>query len=307
MMVHTDMEQPELGRIVTSSSRVEVIAHGMLFGEGPVWHAAEGTLYWVDIMKDTIWKWTPGVGQAVVMRPSGRANGMTLDAKRRRVVAGWSTRTIWRVEHDGSIVTIADSYEGKKLNTPNDIVVKSDGSIYWTDPSGALFIPGMEGEDLQRYIDTHPVLRLSPDGDEVSLVTDELQYPNGLAFSPDESILYVADTWGHTVVAYDVLEDGSVAVPGRVFYSLVGDEPRRADGVKLDVEGNVYVTGPGGIHVISPAGKLIGRLLFEGHVANMAWGDDDWHSLYVTGREKVYRVRLGIQGVAVCPIKEDSQ
>lgn len=301
-MIPTDMAQPGLTRIVAASSEIEQIAGGLLFGEGPVWHSGESVLYWVDILGDTIWRWSATAGQDVVMRPSGRANGMTFDRQHRRVVAGWSSRNIWRMEHDGSITVLADHQGRRKLNSPNDIVVKSNGSIYWTDPSGALFIPGMAGTDIQRYRDDHPVYRLSPDGADVSVVISDLPYPNGLAFSPDESVIYVADTWAKAVVAYDVDVDGNVSPHGRTFYELVGSEDGVADGMKVDVEGNVYVTGPAGVHVISPDGVLLGRLLFGSkHCTNMAWGDDDWRSLYVTTFQGVYRVRLGIPGIAVGP------
>jgi len=301
-VIPTDMEQPALSRIVTESSRIERIAGDLLFGEGPVWHSAQSTLYWVDIFDDTIWKWSALTGRSVVMRPSGRANGMTFDNQHRRVVAGWSSRNIWRVEHDGSVSILADEVDGCKLNSPNDIVVKSDGSIWWTDPSGALFIPGMAGADVQRYRDDHPVYRWSPDGGDTAVVISELPYPNGLAFSPDESILYVADTWAKAVIAYDCDKDGNLTPHGQSFYQLIGTEEGVADGMKVDVEGNVYVTGPAGIHVISPDGNLLGRLLFgHEHCTNMAWGDDDWRSLYVTTLSGLYRVRLGIPGVPVGP------
>ncbi|MGH7876152.1 MAG: SMP-30/gluconolactonase/LRE family protein, partial [Candidatus Dormibacteraceae bacterium] len=163
-MVGTDRVTTELARIVTPDSNLELVAHGLAFGEGPVWNAREHAFYWVDIIGDTIWRWIPGVGQQVVMRPSGKANGMTLDGQGRLVVAGWGSRSVWRIEPDGLIRTLASEYRGARINTPNDIVVRSDGVIYWTDPSGALFIPGMEGADVQRYLDNHPVFRLDLDG-----------------------------------------------------------------------------------------------------------------------------------------------
>jgi gluconolactonase len=149
------------------------------------------------------------------------------------------------------------------------------------------------------------VYRRSPDRSEVWVVIADLPYPNGLAITPDESILYVADTWAKAVVAYDVDTDGNVSTPGRTFYELVGSEDGVADGMKVDVEGNVYVTGPAGVHVVGPDGVLLGRLLFGSeHCTNMAWGDHDWRSLYVTTFRGVYRVRLGIPGIAVGPDAE---
>lgn len=298
-MIDTDRAASGFEHIVTAGARMDLIAHDLLFGEGPVWNAEEHALYWVDILGDCIWRWAPGAGRELVMRPSGKANGMTLDARGRRVVAGWGSRSIWRVERDGSIVTLATHFEGRRINSPNDLVVRSDGCIFWTDPTGALFIPGMEGPDVQRYLDSHPVFRLSADGRTVSLVTESLAYPNGLAFSPDERTLYVADTWRAEVVAFPVRADGVVLDRGEVFYRLVGDEPGVADGMKLDTEGNVYVTGPAGVHVVDPGGRLLGRIRLPGHTTNMAWGDDDWHSLYVTTYSSVYRLRLGVAGLPV--------
>ena len=298
-MIDTDLTSPGIERIVPPGSELEVVADGLMFGEGPVWKDSLRTLYWVDILDSTIWSWTNNGGRQVVMRPSGRANGMTLDSEDRLVVAGWSSRNIWRMDGDGSVSVLAESYRGQLLNSPNDIVVRSDGAIYWTDPSGALFIPGMEGEDVQRYLDFHGVMRLPAGGREVELVTDDCSYPNGLAFSPDERVLFVADTWGRCVRRYE-LREGETASAGEVFYELVGTEDGVADGMKVDTDGNVYVTGPGGIHVLSPSGRLLGRILFpEDHVTNMAWGERDWQSLFVTTFRRVYRLRLGIPGIPV--------
>ena len=293
-----DMVAPGLERLVDPDSPLEKIAHGLIFGEGPVWDRRTGQLFWVDIIGNTIWKWKPGVGREIVMHPSGHANGMTFDRQGRLVVAGWSARSIWRIEHDGSATTLVTHFEGKKLNTPNDIVVHSSGAIYWTDPPGGMVIPGMVGEDIQRYIDTQPVFRLSPDGKEVTNVVPDGTYPNGLAFSPDESILYVNDTRLALIRAFNMRPDGSVG-PGRVFYKMVGKEPGVADGMKCDSEGNVYCTGPAGVHVIDPGGNLLGRLKIPGECTNLAWGDDDWRSLYFTTFENVYRTRVKIPGVAV--------
>jgi gluconolactonase len=202
-----DMAAPGFERILPRESELEVIAHDLYFGEGPVWNKRTGELFWVDIIGDTIWKRTPGAGRQVVMRPSYKADGMTFDKEGRLVVAGWSWRRVWRMELDGSITTLCSQWEGKKLNTPNDIVVKSDGSIYFTDPSGALFNVQMHGEDVQRYLDFHGVFRISPSG-ETTLAIEDCVYPNGLAFSPDESLLYVNDTRQNLIRVWDVQPDG---------------------------------------------------------------------------------------------------
>ena len=304
--MHTDMEAPGFERIVSRDATLDVVAHGIFFGEGPVWDARNGCLFYTDIIGDTIWKWTPGLGHEVVVRPSNKADGLTLDREGRLVVAGWASRTVWRIEPDGSFVTLASHYDGQKLNTPNDIVVKSDGAIYWTDPTGALFNVGMAGpeDDIQRYLDFHGVFRLAPDDGPLSLAIEDCAYPNGLCFSPDESLLYVNDTWLANIRVFDVRPDGSVG-NARLFYELVGHEPGVADGMKVDVEGNVYVTGPGGIHVIDPRGNLLGRLRLPAHATNLAFGDADWRTLYVTTHSPglVYRVRLNVPGMPV-PVLE---
>jgi gluconolactonase len=237
------------------------------------------------------------VGQKALIHPSSHANGLTFDREGRLLVAGWSARTIWRVEKDGSFTTIASRYDGKKFNSPNDIVVRSDGRVYWTDSAGGLVIPGMIGEDMQRQLDIQGVFCLEPSG-EVRLTIADSNYPNGLCFSPDEKLLYVNETRLGIIRVFDVNVDGGVG-PGRLFHTLAGTEPGVADGMKVDVEGNVYCTGPGGIHIIDKNGKLLGRLRIAGHCTNLAWGDDDWRSLYVTTYHSVFRTRLGIPGVPV--------
>ena len=298
-MIETDHDTAELARIVPADSRLEVLAHDLLFGEGPLWDAESGSLLWVDILGDAIWRWTPGIGRELVRRPSGKVNGLTLDLQGRLVVAGWGSRNIWRQEPDGRSVELVTHFEGKRINTPNDIVVHSSGAIYWTDSSGALFIPGMDVGDVQRYLDGHPVFRLDPDEKTLTVFTSDVLYPNGLAFSPDEKTLYVADTWGANVLAFPVDEAGNATGPGVVFYELVGGEPGIADGMKVDIEGNVYVTGPAGVHVVSPDGQLIGRIKLPGHTTNMAWGDPDWGALYVTSYTSLFRLRLGVTGLPV--------
>jgi gluconolactonase len=263
-----------------------------------VWNAREGALYWTDIIGNTIWKWTPGVGKSVVLRPSGKANGMTFDKEGRLLVAGWTNRTVWLMEKDGAIVPLATHYQGKKLGTPNDIVVKSDGAIYFTDPPGGVGIVEMEGEDLQQYLDFSGVYRLEPDSRKLTLLTTDVPGCNGLVFSPDESILYVNDTGGRFIQMFDVQADGTLA-NSRRFADVVGEEAGNPDGMKVDVQGHLYCTGPAGVHVFDAAGAYLGRIKVPEHCSNMAWGDADWKTLYITARTSVYRMRLSIQGIPV--------
>lgn len=282
--------------LVDPAASLDKIAHGLEFGEGPVWDKRTDSLLFVEIIGSRINRFTPNVGLEVVVPDTGHANGMTFDHQARLLVAGWSSRTVWRREHDGSHTTLASHYQGKAINTPNDIVVRSDGSIYWTDSDGGFYIPGMEGNDVQRYLDFSGVYRIPPDGGEPQLVIREGLFPNGLAFSPDEKLLYVTDTRGRHLRVFDVAPDGSVG-NARIFYELQGEEPGHADGMKIDVRGNVYCTGPGGIHVLSPAGELLGRIRVPDDCTNMAWGDKDGCSLYITAFHSLYRIRTQIPGM----------
>ena len=296
--MHTDRKLPALSRIIDDDAPLDQIAQGLSFGEGPVWDRRNGYLYWVEIIGNTLWRYKPGVGREIVMKPTGHINGLTFDKEGRLLAAGWCTRKILRFEHDGSISTIAEKWRNIKFNSPNDIVMHSDGSIYWTDSAGGLVIPGMVAEDVQRYLDVQGVFRLSPDGKDVSLLVDDCNYPNGLVFSPDEKTFYVNETRLGLIRAFDFNSDGTVG-PARIFYTLVGSEGGVADGMKVDIEGNVYCTGPGGVHIISPQGELLGRLRIPGHCTNMAFGEEDWCTLFVTTFNSVYRTRVKIPGIIV--------
>ena len=296
--MHTDLAIPELKNIIDDDAPLDQLAYGLSFCEGPVWDRRKGLLYWVEIIGNTLWTYEPGVGRKIVMQPTGHINGLTFDKEGRLLVAGWCTRKILRFEHDGTIKTIAERWNGLKMNSPNDIVMHSDGSIYWTDSAGGLQIPGMVAEDVQRYIDVMGVYRLSPDGKEVSMLIPDCNYPNGLAFSPDETKFYVNETRLGLIRVFDFAPDGRVS-NGKVFHVLQGAGNGVADGMKVDTLGNVYCTGPGGIHIISPSGDLIGRLRVPGHCTNMCFGDEDWKTLYITTFDAVYRTKLKIPGIAV--------
>lgn len=294
-----DMVTPDFERIVSPEATAERLTIGEIYSEGPVWNAREGCLLWSNIFKNTILKWTPGKGLSTFMAPADGALGLTYDRQGRLVAAGYGTRTVWRLEHDGTRTVLATHYQGKKIHTPNDIVVRSDGSIYWTESTGGLYHPGMFWEDdVQRYLDFKAVFMLSPDGSKITPVL-EMSGPNGLALSPDESRLYVADTGRRHIEVFDVRPDGTVK-NGRIFYKDTLPEPKNPDGMKVDVEGNVYCTGSGGVHVIDPDGNLLGRIRLVS--SNIAWGDEDWRSLYFCARVEtgdIYRVRLNIPGVPV--------
>lgn len=297
-MLEIDRDTPALARLVSRDAPLERIHHGMGFGEGPLWNRRDGTFLWVDIVGDTIWRWKRGAGAEPLIRPSTKANGLTFDRQGRLCVAGWASRSVWRVERDGSVTTLASHYRGQRINSPNDIVVRSDGAIYFTDSPGALYNVGMAAEDLQQYLDFQGVFRISPDALRLDVVITDTVYPNGLAFTPDESVLYVNDTRLGEIRAYDMRADGSCG-PKRLFHKLTGSEPGIADGMKVDREGNVYCTGPGGIHVIDPDGKLLGRIRIPDHCTNLAFGGEDWRSLFITTYHSAFRTRVKLPGVAV--------
>ena len=290
-------DTPAFDELIDPAEELVQIGSGYEFGEGPVWDPVDGCLLFCDLPGDTRWRWTEERGMEVAMRPAFKAGGLSMDLDGNLVACEHVGSSVTRYTRDGRREVIAYHARGEYLNSPNDIVVRSDGSVYWTDSAGGLVIPGMVGEDMQRHLDIQAVFRLTPDGKVERTVPDTV-YPNGLCFSPDEKILYVNDTRMAHIRAFDVAPDGSVS-NGRLFHQLTGTEPGVADGMKCDVEGNVYCTGPGGIHVIDPGGRLLGRLRVAGHCTNLAWGDDDWRSLYFTTYHGVHRTRLDIPGVAV--------
>jgi len=264
---------------------VTKIVGGFQFTEGPVWDP-RGYLLFSDIPANTIYKWTPGASEVEVFRtPSGHSNGLTLDHAG-RLIACEHDRRVSRTEGDGTVVTLVDRYQGKRLNSPNDVVVKSDGSIYLTDPPY-----GLPQQEQGKELDFNGVYRLAPDG-TLTLLDDSFVRPNGLAFSPDESTLYIADTREMHIRAFDVRPDGTLA-NGRVFAGL--REPGKSgapDGMKVDVKGNVFCTGPGGIWILHPTGRVLGKIETPEVPANLAWGDADGRTLYITARTSIYRVRV---------------
>jgi len=282
----------EFGRIVPAETKVERLASGFQFTEGPVWNLEGGYLLFSDIPANRIKKWTPKDGISDFRFPSGKSNGLTLDRRGRLIACEHANRRVSRTQEDGTVISIASHYQGKKLNSPNDVVVKSDGSIYFTDPPYGLnsVFGTLEPQELPFY----GVYRLSPDGGDLRLLIDD-SVPNGLAFSPDESLLYVADTEMNHLRVFDVNTDGDTT-NGRIF-ARISEDPLAPDGLKVDNEGNVYVTGRGGIWVLNPEGRRLGIIPVPELPANLCWGDNDWKTLYIAARSSVYRVRVNIPGI----------
>ena len=285
---NTKSQNTKLQSILNSNSQVEKIAEGFKFTEGPLWHP-DGFLLFSDIPADTIYQWKPGEKARVFRRPSGNANGNTFDKQGRLISGEHGNRRVSRMGKNGKVVTLASKYQGKLLNSPNDLAVKSDGSIYFTDPPY-----GIKSEDEE--LGFYGVYRLAPDGKLTLLVKDFVR-PNGIAFSPDESKLYVNDSDQGHIRVFDVKPDGTLN-NGRIFAEQK-DKTREGvpDGMKVDIKGNVYSTGPGGVWVFSPTGELLGVIEVPEPPANLAWGGEDYKTLYMTARKSVYRIRLKVTGI----------
>ncbi|MDH7602410.1 MAG: SMP-30/gluconolactonase/LRE family protein [Armatimonadota bacterium] len=271
--------------VMADEHSVEKVVGNLQFTEGPVW-TPWNTLLFSDIPANRIYELVNGSRLKVYREPSGNSNGLTFDKQGRLIACEHSNRRVTRTEKDGSVVVLADRYQGKRLNSPNDVVVKSDGSVYFTDPTY-----GIKKE--QQELGFQGVYRIRPDG-QLELLVGDFKMPNGLCFSPDEKLLYVADSseLAHIRV-FDVTSEGKL-INGRVFAKTSG--PGGPDGMKVDVKGNLYVAGPGGVWVFDTTGKLIDLIKTPEVPANLAWGDEDGKTLYITARTSVYKVRLDVGG-----------
>jgi len=303
--VEVERLDPAIDRIVPINPKLWKLAEGFKFTEGPVWVPSGDYLLFSDPNSNTIYSLKDGA-LGVYRSPSGYSgadvaqyeqpgsNGLTLDAQGRLTIDEHGNRRVSRLEPDGSLTVLADSYRGKRLNSPNDLVYKSDGALYFTDPPFGL--PRLF-DDPRKQLSFSGVYRWK-DG-QLTLLIDEFSGPNGIAFSPDEKWLYVGnwDDKAKVVKRYPVRADGTLG-PGELFRDLTQAPGEDAiDGIKVDVEGNVYVSGPGGLWILSPEGKHLGTIRPPRHPHNMAWGDADRRTLYMTAQDRVYKMRLNIAGV----------
>jgi len=290
---------PELERIIAPSEPIRDLADG--FGgaqgpaEGPLWWKEGGYLLFSDIHNNRRMKYVPGQSVSLFLEPTNRANGLTRDLQGRLIACEHDTRRVTRLELDGSLTVIANSFQGRQLNRPNDVVVKSDGCIYFTDPWTSP-LPAQQWD-----LTFSGVYRLTPDLGTLTLLVDDFVLPNGLAFSPDESVLYINDTRRGHIRAFDLLPSGTLARhTDRVFADLRGPEPGVPDGMKVDVEGNVYCGGAGGIWIMDARGKKLGRIVHGAPATtNLAFGGDDWRTLYFTSRNHLGSVGVKIPGLPV--------
>jgi gluconolactonase len=298
-----------LDKLIPTDAKIEVLASGFDWAEGPVWSKEGGFLLFSDIPKNSVMRWKEGEGEgiSVYLSPSGftgrlpysaepGSNGLVFDSQGRLCSCEHGDRRVSRLEKNGGKRTLVDNYEGKRLNSPNDLTFKSNGDLYFTDPPYGL---PKQADDPMREMDFCGVYRYSKDG-KVTLLTKELTRPNGIAFSPDEKTLYVANSDPDIAIwrAFEVKSDGTLG-KSKVFYDTTSwvKEGRKGlpDGMKVDKDGNLFATGPGGVHIFSPDGKLLGTLATGEATANCAFGDDG-STLYVTADMYLCRVRTTTKG-----------
>jgi gluconolactonase len=271
---------------------VERIAMGFQFTEGPVWFAEERCLLFSDIPANQILKWGFDGRVTIFRQPSGNSNGLTRDQEGRLIACEHGNRRVTRTEEDGSITVPASQFQGKKLNSPNDVAVKSDGAIYFTDPPYGIALAQQE-QSIQG------VYRLSPDGSELAVVAADFDKPNGLAFSPDEKKLYIDDSSERRHIrVFNVQADGFLS-DGRIFHSMNSDKPGSPDGMTVDVNGHIFCTGPGGVWVFDADGSHLGTIVTPEVPSNCTWGDEDRCGLYITACTSVYKIRVNIPGVKI--------
>ena len=297
---------PAMDAIVGPNPKIFKLAEGFKFTEGPVWVRGGGYLLFSDPNSNIIYKYAKDGQLSVFRTPSGYSgadiaeygqpgsNGLTLDGQGRLTINEHGNRRVTRTEKDGRVTVLAERFDGKRLNSPNDLVYRSDGTLYFTDPPFGL--PKFF-DDPRKQLTFSGVYSLR--NGKLQLLTTEFTGPNGIAFSPDEKYLYVGnwDEKKKVVMRYEARPDGTLA-NGTLFFDMTAAAGEDAlDGIKVDQQGNLYVSGPGGLWVISPAGKHLGTILAPRHVHNMAWGDDDGKTLYLCARSGLYRMRLNIAGI----------
>lgn len=279
--------------IVERGRAPEQVLTGFRFVEGPAWHPGNQVLIFSDIIGDTLYRWSPGSKPQIIRRPSHMANGNTWDLEGRLLSCEHATSRVSRSNADGSYEILASHYEGRVLNSPNDIVVKRDGAVYFTDPNSGR--SEKYGVARPQELPFQGVYRLDADAGALALLVDDFLKPNGLCFSRDESLMYINDTDRQHIRVFDVLSDGTLG-NDRVWAETSGKEPGVADGMKVDSEGNLYCCGSGGIHVFDPEGHRIGVVATPEVAANFAWGGDGLTDLYVTATHSVYRLRTKVPG-----------
>ena len=290
-----EVNAPGLLDLVEADAELECIGSGFTFTEGPLWTNRDGgSLLFSDMPGDTRRRWSESAGVEVVAHPSNKGNGLSWDLEGRLLICEHATSSLIRIEPDGSRTVVASHWQGKELNSPNDVVVTSDGSIVFTDPPYGRW-PGF-GVERDQELDFQGVYRVTPDG-ELQLLADDFQKPNGLCYSADEKTLWINDTDGGHIRRFSVSSDGSLT-GGDVIYQMEGFslETGIPDGQKLDEAGNIWVSGPGGLHVLTGDGQLLGRILTPENVGNQTWGGADWKTLFICTSTTVHTLRTTVAG-----------
>jgi len=281
-----DILDESFRKVLRADSAVRAICTGQKFTEGPVWMDSAKCLLFSDIPADTIFRWSPAAGKSVFRKPSHQTNGNMTDKQGRLVSCEHGSRTVTRTGADGKVTTIAATYQGKKLSSPNDLAIKSDGTIWFTDPTYGL--RGRAREQKGNY-----VYRLDPNAAEPVAVATDFHMPNGICFSPDEKLVYIADSGRpHHVRRFAVTKDNTLA-DGKVFAVI---RPGGPDGMRIDAAGRLFSTAGDGVHVFSPAGKLIGKIRTPKSAANCCFGGPDGKTFFITARDAVYAVSLAVTG-----------
>lgn len=289
-----DIRDPHIREVVGDAVNVERLATGIGFGEGPVWDRAGARLIFSDMKQDHMRCWKGGAGLATYRKPSNKANGNTYDRQGRLLSCEHATSRVVRQEQNGAMTVIASHYGDRELNSPNDIVVRSDGAVYFSDPTYGRIREDV-GVPRPLQLGFRGFYRVAGDGAPTQLLADDFEQPNGLCFSLDEKRLFVNDTMRGHIRVFDVQSDGAVT-GGRVWAELTGEGEGRPDGMKVDSAGHLYCTGPGGVHVFDGQARCLGVIRTPERVTNIAWGDADLRSLYLTGITALYRVRVKAAG-----------
>ncbi|HIC79529.1 MAG TPA: SMP-30/gluconolactonase/LRE family protein [Kiloniellaceae bacterium] len=294
-----DVRDPRFRDYLLGNCAVEKLYTGSLWAEGPVYFCDGDFLLWSDIPNNRILKWTAGAGVTEYRRPSDYSNGHTRDREGRLVSCEHGARRVTRTEWDGSVTVLAESYQGKRLNSPNDVVVKSDGTVWFTDPPYGI-LSDYEGYKADSEIGANYVYRLDPKACDLTVVADDFDKPNGLAFSPDEKTLYIADTGAshdpdgpRHIRAFQVGDDNSLS-GGEVFAVC---DAGLFDGFRLDEDGNIWSSAGDGVHCFSPAGELLGKIRIPEKVSNVTFGGAKKNRLFVTATTSLYAVYLNRRGV----------
>jgi gluconolactonase len=295
---------PQLDKLIAPDAKFEKIAEGMEWSEGPVWDKQNQRLLFSDTVRNTIFQWAPGKQTSEFLKPSGYtgsapftghepgSNGLTFDSQGRLTMCQHGDRRVSQLQPDRSFKTLVDKYEGKRLNSPNDLVFKKNGDLYFTDPPYGL---PKTFDDPQKELPFNGVYRLSKGG-KVTLLAQELKAPNGIAFSPDEKTLYVSNSEKATWTAFPVKSDGTLG-PGRIFADATAEKgkPGAVDGLKVDKDGNVWASAPNGFYILSPNGKLLGKIITGDRTSNCAWGEDG-STLFMTVNHNVWKVKTKTKG-----------